>query len=335
MPKVRSWVVGLCLFLAAGCAGGPAPPSAQPNNQAQPQIAQVSAFDYSSSVFGLLGVEPEQLWKLVQQNPQQARQRSDPETALGLWVSENGVTRSWLRLEKPRLRVVTVVKEQSGFTLLEGDYATAVGGLVFGVMTRMERSECSPEQALALWNGDESALARLPATKVRRAEPFSFSLALLGDDLAFQELAGNGFGDGRDRLFRGRFQQVSLGRPAYAHGASPLGRWQLTPAEIKGRIILSLLPERLDVLIEDQVTGRRLRLAGPHRLAGSDLVYGVFDTLEQSNLGAAPISKVLEPQVFCFRFAWNGPAIEIKELHAVCLGETACKSLCGVYRPGK
>jgi hypothetical protein len=254
-----------------------------------------------------------------------------PEQAYGVWLLEQGPTRTWVRLEKPKISIVEVDRDKDEACILNGDYSVARDGRVFGIITGHEQSAGDRERTLALWRGDEGVWRRTQTKETRL--PYCCSLRPAGETLIIDELRGVCFSAGRERSFQGVFHKVSLGRPGYVKAPAPLGSWELEPPGVKARVNLHILADRFDFTILDRVTGQRLHLEGEYDMTAEALFYAVLTKLEISNGNSTRVTGPVLPTPLYFRFGWYGPALQILDFESLCFDKKTNHTLAGRYAP--
>jgi hypothetical protein len=245
------------------------------------------------------------------------------EAVYGVWLREDGNVRTWLRLESPRIHLVLVDRSQGIGRLMDGEYTLARDGRLFGVITSVENIS-RKEEAEGLFRGEDLSTIRhaplaipTPPKKETRSQPFIFYPQRAGEELVL---------DG-DAMFLGRYRKTAETRPTFSRPVPPLGKWEYQNWELKVRTTLHL-SDKIEVEMLDQVTGRRVRLIGDYGVTASNLLYGLFTSIEQKpGLGNASDQNTAQPipsQLFCFRYAVAGAnQLQIRDVNAVCFDDKA------------
>jgi hypothetical protein len=238
-----------------------------------------------------------------------------PEAIYGLWLHDESNVRTWLRIESPRIHLVRIDKDKGIAAVLDGEYTLARDGSIFGVLTTVENFK-EKEMVEALYRGEESSLQNFflitPPEKVQRIQPFH-----LIPHRASEELALEG-----DAIFQGRYRKTAETRPTFSRPVPPLGKWQCQIWESKLRSTLHL-SDKIDLEILDQITGRRLRLAGEYSVTAGNLLYGLFTSLDQSQ-GPGRAPHAIPPQLFSFRYAVGDvKRLQIRDLTSTCFDDKA------------
>ena len=242
-----------------------------------------------------------------------------PEAIYGLWLRDQGSIRTWLRIESPRIHLVLIDKDQGIGRILDGEYALARDGSLFGVMTTVEN--VSQKEAVdALYRGEQPRnspfLPVAPPEKEQKITPFVLIPQRAGAELVLEG----------DAIFQGHYRKTAETRPTFARPVPPLGRWECENWECKVRTSL-YLTDKIELEVLDQVTGRRLRLAGEYSVTVGNLLYGLFTSEDQSQ-GPGKGSQPIPPQVFCFRYAVAGAnQLQIRDIHCACFDARACDLL--------
>jgi hypothetical protein len=240
-----------------------------------------------------------------------------PEAVYGLWLREQGSIRTWVRIESPRIHLVLVDKDQGIARAIDGEYTLARDGSAFGVISFMVNFK-DKERVDALYRGETPPLvAFMPAPRPEPCiKPFLLTCRVEGGALVL---------DG-DPMFQGRFRKTAETRPTFARPMPPLGAWECQDWENKVRARLHL-SDQLEVEMLDQVTGRRVRLAGPYGVTADNLLYGMFTSLDQSD-GPGRAPQAIPPQLFCFHYGVAGASrLQIRDLNAGCFDDKAREML--------
>jgi hypothetical protein len=264
-------------------------------------------------------------------------QKSQPQTAqeleawYGIWVADRGGTRTRMRIERPLIQIVAIDKKTSTSRVMDGHYAVAPNGMMYGVMTGFQEATQQPEHVQALLDDDERALRGVHVEK--RMMPFCCWVGRDGDDLTMTDFRGTALEKHRDALIHGRYQPVSLGRPSCAVPGPPLGTWVMTSGNT--RLTLVIQPGRFEIRLLDRVSGRRVHSAGNYDVAPAGIIFGVITSVEHGEVGAAMTEGHISPLVLCFHFGWRGNALVIDEVRSLGLERKTEECLIGEFRPPK
>lgn len=308
------WVL-MGLPLLAGCTGWPFSSASHPGEDASPRetsALQGMAADANVRQAGGQATEP----------------KLDAEQSYGVWLAEAGPAVTWLRLEKPRFHVVTTGRERNLGWVMNGSYAFARDGSVFGVVTEIGRL---PETASAglSWS-DERSLRGLPMEP--HMLPFYCQFRPEGEGMRIAGFLGTLFKDERDRWLECGYQKVALARPAYAQAQLPMGNWERRPPESRDRLVLNLLPDQVGVTHVDGRAGQRTRLRGECVPAPGGLIFGIFTSVDRA-LGSDQPARIVPPQAFCLRVSSSGQFLDVREAQAVGLDERIRGALKGEFLP--
>ena len=299
----RAWIHFLFLVLLAGCAG-----------KASPSIAPVNPLPSSPPDREF----PVTIRLASHQETTPARPIA-AEAVYGVWLREQGDIRTWLRIESPRIRLVLVDRAQGVGRVMDGEYTLARDGRLFGVITSVENIN-QKEEADGLHRGEDLSTIRhapfaIPTqgSKETRILPFVLTPQRAGDELVL---------DG-DPRFQGRYRKTAEARPTFYRPVPPLGKWEYQNWELKVRTNLHF-SDKIEVKMLDQVTGRRMRMTGDYGVTASNLLYGLFTSLEQ-NQGpgqAGNTPQAIPAQLFCFRYAITGAnQLQIRDIIAACFND--------------
>jgi hypothetical protein len=309
MTPRPTWLLALVPLLA-GC-GSAAPgtatllprPTARPDNRAspEPQPAKI------------------QQVKLSPRLPRLA-----PDQTHGIWLNDAGT--SWLRLEKPRLRIICIDPASGSGRLCHGHYAFARDGSIFGCIHELGRFSHREHQGLC-WN-NETSLRGLAMHSV--ALPFHCELCADGDGMKICDFRGSKL-EGCDSWHDAAYRKVALARPGHAGTLPPLGNWELRPPETHDRVLLSILPDQIDVSIVEARAGKRSRWHGECAAGPDGLLYGMLETVDRT-LGQEQPEALFPAPLFCVRLASLGQQLQVRSLEGLDLDESMRSRLLGEYR---
>jgi hypothetical protein len=322
---LRGWIWSL-LLVTAGCE----PISALMHKQ--PEV-QEAAEAHSILTTSALAPKPvgdmpfHELIPLVRSDKQMEEPSIKPHTWYGTWVRDQGNTRTWLRVERPLIHIVGIDKKADTTWVMDGHYAVAANGMMYGVMTSIDTAAANPERTRALWDGDERVLRGRRGDK--KLMPFSCRFTANGPELTLADFQGTSLEHDRDSFLHGRYQQTSLGRPSVAVPGAPLGVRESDRGKL--RVTMVLQPGRVEFRLADR-SGRRINVAGNYDVANDGIILGVLTSVEHGEVGKAMAKGKIEPQVFCFHFGLRGTTTVIDEVHSLHLERSTEECLIGEYR---
>lgn len=311
MTSRSTWLLAF-LPLLAGC-GSSAPsaatsllrPTAPPDNHSKPES---------------------QLSKVQQAKHSPALPRLAPDQTHGVWLNDAGT--SWLRLEKPRLRIICIEPESGSGWLCHGHYAFARDGSVFGCIHEIGQFSENAHKGLC-WS-NESSLRGLAMQSVTL--PFHCELCAHGDGMKICDFRGSKLvGDGI-RWHECAYRMVALARPGRAGSLPPLGNWELRAPETHDRVLLSILPEQIGVTIIEATAGKRSRWHGECAAGPDGLLYGMLLTVDRA-LGREQPELLSPAPLFCVRLGTLSQELHVHSLEGLDLDESMRAHLLGVYRP--
>ncbi|MBM4070638.1 MAG: hypothetical protein FJ271_17030 [Planctomycetes bacterium] len=306
-----SWLT-IFLPLLAGCGAAPSPTAA--TALLRPAAQESNAALQESNPSGI---------QRVSHSP--ALPRLAPEQTYGVWVDDAGS--SWLRLEKPRLRIVSINPERRSGRLCNAHYAIAQDGSVYGCIHEIGQISASACQDLS-WS-NESSLRGLRMTKV--ALPFHCEMCADGEALRILDFRGPMTRDAGDGWHFGTYRKVALTRPGHAGILPPLGNWERQP-DSHDRVVLSILPDQIGVTIVDGKAGKRSRWLGECSAGPDGLLYGMFLTVDHA-LGREKPEPLMPPPLFCMRLGSSGAPPNVLGLDGLDIDEAMRSRLLGAYRP--
>jgi hypothetical protein len=235
------------------------------------------------------------------------------EAVYGHWLRDQGHIRTWVRVESPRIHLALVDETQGIGRVMDGEYTLAKDGSIFGVIsTVMNFNE--KEKVDTLFRGESPTVSPfLPEQQPEKCcKPFLVTCRVEAGELVL---------DG-EALFQGRYRKTAETRPTFARPVPPLGKWENRDWENKVHTRLHL-SDQIELEMVDQITGRRLKLAGRYAVTAGNLLYGTFTMMEQSEtVGRA--WKDIPPQLFCFRYAVAGAnQLQIRDIVSACFDDKA------------
>jgi hypothetical protein len=339
MPQIRlAWL----LVIAAGCESassvfvrrsGPTENAFAGQSGLAPATHQEGAADMAGSKPSAVGGPFRELIPLLneQTHSEQPHSAAAGETAswYGIWVADRNATRTWMRIERPLIHIVGIDKKTGAGWAMDGHYAVAANGMMYGVMTALAKTGPDPERARALMENDERALRGQPVEK--KMMPFACQLRLDGPDLTVADFRGTCMDNNRDLFLHGRYQQTSVGRPSCAVPGAPLGTWVNDSG--RGRLTMVIQPGRFEFRFLDRLSGRRINVAGNYDVAADGIIFGVLTSVEHGAVAKMTASGHIPPQVLCFRYGFRTSALVIGEVHSLGLRRDTEESLIGEYRP--
>lgn len=316
IPKSAWWL--LILLWLTGCAGwnsrAPSPAeAASPSHQQSQEPARTKAATDAT---------------VASHVP--ALARLGPEESYGVWLAEDGLVTTWIRLEKPRLRIVSVDLEKKIGWAVNGYYAFAKDGSVFAALAEVGQLNEAALPGLC-WS-DEKSLRGLPMDKTPR--PFRCDFCADGDGLKIDGYRGATFHDARDTWQGRRYHKVAAARPGYAGSFPPLGNWEQRLPESHDRMIVHFLPNQIGVTMVDSKAGKRTRLRGECAAGPEGLIYGIFTTIDTA-IGRDQPEPLAPPPLFCLRLGFTSNRLTIREVEGPELAEGTRSRLMGEYLPAR
>jgi hypothetical protein len=333
----RTRIVWLLMVVMAGCE----PSSSQFQRPAGP-IEKTSAGEAGVTAAAVkqsenvIGSDPspgaapfEELIRLIQKDKPETPARIDPEAWYGIWELDRGSTRTRMRIERPLIRMVGIDKKTGTSWVMDGHYAVAPNGMMYGVMTALDQAAAQPERAQALLENDERVLRGERGEK--KMMPFCCQIHADGPELTVADFRGTCFEKDRESLIHGRYQQTSMGRPSCAVPGPPLGTWMMDSN--KSRLTMVIQPGRFEFRLFDRLSGRRVNVVGNYDVATEGIIFGVITSVEHGDLGKDMPGGSIFPLVICFHYGFRGSALVIDEVHSLGLDRKTEEGLIGEYRP--
>jgi hypothetical protein len=254
------------------------------------------------------------------------------EAANGVWHSEPGQYRTWLRLEHPRFWLVTGDRAGDRLWIMDGYFQQAADGLVYGVATRLESRTGGRAYLETLYAGDERALRA--ESKANMLQPFYCRLRRSGELLRVEDFYGPGLEALPRPCLDTAFQKAALARPSRVPPMLPLGSWENSLLSPRDRIMLRFDAKQVELKVYPRGTGKRIRYQGEYTAAPGQLLFGVFNRMEDTMIPGQP-PPLDPPRPFCIHFGEKNQSLVILEASMPGFDEATCRQMKGEFRRGQ